>query len=99
VFPRSDAGVQHSTIKIGRLPRNDVVVDDLGASRDHAELRQLPDGQFEIVDLGSHNGTYVNGVRISRKALTEGDIVSIGHTTFRLTDGQLLRHTAQSFGH
>ena len=77
-------------IKIGRLPTNDVVVDDLGVSRVHAELRRGDgDGSYEIVDLGSHNGTYVNGQRISTMAVTGADLVGIGHSTFRLVDGQL----------
>ena len=74
---------------IGRAPDNDVVLPDLEVSRHHAELRKLPAGDYEIVDLGSHNGTYVNGIRVSSQRLTERDIVSIGHSTFRLKDGEL----------
>ena len=74
---------------IGRAPDNDVVLPDLEVSRHHAELRKLPAGDYEIVDLGSHNGTYVNGIRVSSQTLTERDIVSIGHSTFRLKDGEL----------
>jgi ABC-type multidrug transport system ATPase subunit len=81
--------VQAKAIKIGRLPTNDVVVDDLGVSREHAELRPLPGGQYELVDLGSHNGTYVNGQRITKQILTGTDLVSIGHSTFVLVGGEL----------
>jgi ABC transport system ATP-binding/permease protein len=85
--------VAAKAVKIGRLPANDVVVDDLGVSRVHAELRPLPGGRFEIADLGSHNGTYVNGERIDkRRLLTERDLVSIGHSTFVLIGGQLLEY-------
>lgn len=49
------------TVRIGRADDNDLVVDDLVVSRHHAELRALPDATYEIVDLGSHNGTYLNG--------------------------------------
>ena len=62
---------------------------DLDVSRHHAELRRNQDGSFEIIDLGSHGGTYVNGERITRKMLTEQDIISIGHATFRLSGGEL----------
>jgi ABC-type multidrug transport system ATPase subunit/pSer/pThr/pTyr-binding forkhead associated (FHA) protein len=78
-----------AALRIGRGPDNDLVLSDLGASRRHAELRKLPTGGYEIVDLTSHNGTYVNGSRISSQAVTEQDIISIGHSTFRLKDGEL----------
>ena len=47
-------------------PDNDLVIDDLVVSRRHAELRAQPDGGYEIVDLGSHNGTYLNGQPVDR---------------------------------
>ena len=76
-------------LRIGRAPDNDLVVDDLIASRYHAELRRALDGRYEITDLSSNNGTYVNGRRISAEPLTDGDTVGIGHSTFRLEDGRL----------
>jgi ABC-type multidrug transport system ATPase subunit len=76
-------------MRIGRIPDNDLVLPDLDVSRHHAELRKSPTGSYEIVDLGSHNGTYVNGKRISSQVLTEHDLVSIGHSTFRLKGGEL----------
>jgi mRNA-degrading endonuclease RelE of RelBE toxin-antitoxin system len=78
-------------MRIGRVPDNDLVLPDLDVSRHHAELRKSPTGNYEIVDLGSHNGIYVNGQRVSSKLLTETDLVSIGHSTFRLEDGELLQ--------
>jgi ABC transport system ATP-binding/permease protein len=89
VRPTGRYKVQAQAIKIGRTPDNDLVVDDLGVSRKHAELRRTPTGRYEIVDLGSHNGTFVNGSRVDRKELTEADLVSIGHSTFRLVGGEL----------
>lgn len=76
-------------LRIGRTPDNDLVVSDLGVSRKHAELRKSQSGTYQIVDLGSHNGTYVNGVRVDQAEVTEDDIISIGHATFRLADGEL----------
>jgi ABC transport system ATP-binding/permease protein len=79
-------------MRIGRVPDNDLVLSDLNVSRHHAELRKSPTGSYEIVDLGSHNGTFVNGQRISNQVLTEQDIVSIGSSTFRLKDGELRQY-------
>jgi len=76
-------------MRIGRVPDNDLVLSDLNVSRHHAELRKSPTGSYEIVDLGSHNGTFVNGQKVSSQLLTEQDIVSIGSSTFRLKDGEL----------
>ena len=76
-------------LRIGRTADNDLVLSDLSISRHHAELRKTSDGKYQIVDLDSHNGTFVNGQRVSSVTLTEQDIVGIGHATFRLTDGEL----------
>ena len=56
-------------MKIGRRPDNDIVVSDLGVSKQHAELRRTPTGGFTILDLGSHNGTFVNGTRVNQADL------------------------------
>ena len=74
---------------IGRRPDNDLVLSRLDVSRHHAALRRSPTGEYEIIDLGSHNGTFVNGQRVSSQLLTEHDLVSIGNSTFRLKDGEL----------
>ena len=76
-------------MRIGRDPDNGLVLSDLNVSRHHAELRKSPTGSYEIVDLSSHNGTFVNGQPVSSKVLTEQDIISIGSSTFRLKDGEL----------
>lgn len=76
-------------VGIGRGDDNDLVVDDLIVSRRHAELRALPDGTYEIVDLGSHNGTFLNGQPVTRARIDEGDIVGIGHSAFCLVGDQL----------
>ncbi|MEP7024858.1 MAG: FHA domain-containing protein, partial [Actinomycetota bacterium] len=75
-------------LRIGRASDNDVVVPDLGVSRYHSELRRGRSG-YEIVDLGSHNGTFVNGQRISAAPVTEVDIIGIGPATFRLVGEEL----------
>ncbi|MEH0420667.1 ABC transporter ATP-binding protein/permease [Streptomyces sp. B21-083] len=77
------------TVRIGRADDNDLIVDDLLVSRRHAELRAHPDGTYEIVDLGSHNGTFLNGGPVARAILTPGDIVGVGHSAFCLVGDQL----------
>src|SRR5580704_8636375 len=86
------------TIRIGRTPDNDITLADLDISRHHAEVRRNPDGSFEIIDLGSHGGTFVNGERITRTMLTEQDIISIGHATFRLSGGELRQDPDEGTG-
>ncbi|WP_075662419.1 ABC transporter ATP-binding protein/permease [Streptomyces acidiscabies] len=78
-----------TTVRIGRAADNDLVLDDLTVSRHHAELRALPDGTHEIADLGSHNGTYLNGGPVTRARVGPEDVVGIGHSAFRLEGGRL----------
>jgi hypothetical protein len=59
-------------------------------SRRHARIARDPSGQLTIEDLGSANGTFVNGERVSgRHVLKVGDSVEVGSTTLQLTDGEL----------
>jgi ABC-type multidrug transport system ATPase subunit/ABC-type multidrug transport system permease subunit len=83
--------LQQRTAHIGRARDNEVkMADDLLVSRHHAELRTLSGGRYAIVDLGSHNGTYVNGRRIEQPEIVgEHDIIGIGHATFHLVGGEL----------
>jgi ABC transport system ATP-binding/permease protein len=77
-------------VTIGRAPENDVVVDDMLVSRRHAELHGDPVEGYELVDLGSHNGTFVNGERIRGKAhLEQLDVVAVGRAQFRLVGDTL----------
>ena len=87
--PTRRVQLSDKTIRIGRTPDNDLVVADLDFSRHHAELRKSLTGNYEIIDLGSHNGIFVNGKRVSHATLTDQDIVTIGHSTFRLAEGEL----------
>jgi ABC transport system ATP-binding/permease protein len=82
------------TLRIGRADDNDIVVTDLSVSRHHAELRNVG-GRHEIVDLNSHNGTFLNGAQVSRAWVTEENIVGIGLATFRLVGDELLEFLDQ----
>ncbi|WP_275465260.1 FHA domain-containing protein [Streptomyces noursei] len=88
-FHRLDTG---RVMRIGRALDNELVVSDLQVSRHHAEFRATPDGRFEIRDLGSHNGTYVNGQPVPKSGsapVGPNDTVGVGHSTFRLVGDRL----------
>lgn len=68
-------------VTAGRHPESDIFLDDVTVSRRHAEFRRTAEG-FEVADIGSLNGTYVNREPIEVSPLTNGDEVQIGK--FRL---------------
>jgi pSer/pThr/pTyr-binding forkhead associated (FHA) protein len=74
--------------RIGRSPDNDLVLDDEGVSWFHAELRVSAEGS-ELVDLNSHNGTFVNGRQIDRADLTDLDLVAVADFPFRFVGDRL----------
>jgi len=63
---------------IGRGKEAQVRIDDAGASRAHARLIQVPEGGYVLEDLGSTNGTFVDGERIDRTELASGHRIHIG---------------------
>ncbi len=72
--------VQGNEFTIGREAGTDLVLADGKASRRHAALKVLPDGRATLYDLGSSNGTFVNGQRIQSVLLTGGEQIQIGDT-------------------
>ncbi len=68
-------------IVLGRDPDSDIVIDDERASRVHAQVRPSARGWI-VEDVGSTNGTRVNGFRMTAQLLVDGDVVTIGATTF-----------------
>src|SRR3954447_19721051 len=67
---------------IGRVPECDIPLSDPNVSRRHAEIRRQGTG-FVVVDLGSTNGTRVNGVRVREQMLVDGDELAFGNTRMR----------------
>lgn len=65
-------------LTIGRLPDCDITIEDANVSRKHAEIRPVGDG-FVVVDLGSTNGTRVNGIRVDQRTLDDGDELGFGN--------------------
>jgi adenylate cyclase len=65
--------------KIGRTEQNAVVLSDDMVSRNHAMIQLLEDGEFCLIDMGSRNGSFVNGRRLTAPvALRDGDLLSFG---------------------
>ena len=67
---------------LGRRPYNDIVIDNLAVSGEHAVIHMTDDG-VEIEDVGSTNGTYVNAKAVTRQELRNGDIVEVGKYKIR----------------
>jgi Nif-specific regulatory protein len=65
-------------LRAGRHEQNDLVLDDSRVSREHAVL-ECTDNRIEIRDLDSRHGTFVNGERVTTRALTNGDQVQLGN--------------------
>ena len=73
---------------LGRLPDNDVRIDNLAVSGHHALIINILNDSF-LEDLNSTNGTYVNGKLIKKHALQHGDVVTIGHHHLRFVDSEV----------
>jgi hypothetical protein len=70
-------------VSIGRLPECTITINDPNCSRRHAEVKPVGTG-FAIADLGSTNGTKVNGLRIEgERTLSDGDIITVGGSHLR----------------
>lgn len=67
---------------LGRRPYNDIVIDNMAVSGEHAVIHMTGDG-VEIEDLGSTNGTYVNAKAIKRQELRSGDVIDVGKYKIR----------------
>lgn len=83
-----DAGHSHRAsdhaLRLGRSPDNDVILRDPATSGHHARIERRGD-QFWIVDLGSTNGTFVNGEAVQEKQLNHGDRLTVGQNSVHFT--------------
>jgi pSer/pThr/pTyr-binding forkhead associated (FHA) protein len=84
----SDAVLTELPITIGRGDEADICIRDTWSSRVHCRV-EIRDGQLFLEDLGSSNGTLVNGTRATEAALQSGDQITVGITTFRVTYSRL----------
>ncbi|HET7466582.1 MAG TPA: prolyl oligopeptidase family serine peptidase [Candidatus Dormibacteraeota bacterium] len=83
-FARRVVGIPDSSATVGRAPDNDIIIGDPATSGHHCRI-ELRQGAYWISDLGSTNGTLVNGEPIIDKQLDHGDVISIGQNTIRFT--------------
>jgi len=80
---------------LGRRPYNDIVVDNLAISGEHAVLHMIG-GDVYLEDLNSTNGTYVNGRAIKKQALEQNDIIEVGKYKVRFVAGAVTAESAPS---
>lgn len=79
--PVRNYAFEKPVISVGRDPGADVYVDNPGVSRDHFRLERITGGQYQIVDLGSANGTFVNDQMVNTAIIHNNDVVRFGKYT------------------
>ncbi|BAO81691.1 hypothetical protein SRAA_1837 [Serpentinimonas raichei] len=90
-----EVGLLHPRTTLGRRTYNDIVVDHLAVSGEHALFVLHPDG-VELIDLHSTNGTYVNGRSIDALRIGPADLIEIGRCQIRLVEGDPVAQPLQS---
>ena len=83
-------------IKVGKLATSQLHLDDPDVSRIHAVLERRDGGEYQVIDLGSASGTYLNGEKISKATAVDGDDLRFGDTTVRLNVVDLAEERAQA---
>ncbi len=95
--PSREYSLDKPTIAIGSHPSNDVVIDDTTVSRRHATITRTPGG-FELADLGSTNGTFVNGRQVRKPiAVKSGDEIKFGAARFAFDPASVPRRMRRGF--
>lgn len=74
-------------LSIGRGVDNDLVLDNDTVSRRHCRIARDEAGAFEVVDMGSKNGTYVGDTKVARRSLLPGELLKVGTTILKLLAG------------
>lgn len=84
--------IEDGSLRIGRSSDNDVHIDDLAVSSEHAIIEKHQDENFpehatyKIRDLGSTNSTFVNDIEVSSKQLNNNDMLKVGWSLFKFVD-------------
>ena len=77
--------ITRSIWRIGRSKDNELTLDDTSLSRRHAEIQRNINGTFNIIDMNSMNGVYINNEKVGKAELHEGDAIEIGDVFLRFT--------------
>ncbi len=80
--PEQEFELAKTSISLGRANTNDIILNDVRVSRSHTRLECGPQG-ISLVDMGSSNGTRLNGIRVDRATLNPGDTISLGSQQFK----------------
>ena len=92
--------INSQSVSIGRDPANLISFDTDGVSRCHAEMKQLPSGEWMLYDLNSTNGVKVNNKKIdSFSPVSEGDIIGIGENSFCISARVCYKNWFIAFSH
>src|SRR5262245_41874562 len=79
--PVRNYAFEKPVISVGRDPAADVYVDNPGVSRDHFRLERMAEGEYQVVDLGSANGTFVNDQMVNTAIVHNNDVIRFGKYT------------------
>jgi hypothetical protein len=88
-------------ILVGRAGNCDIVLPDPSVSKLHAHLRKLPDGSYEVIDVGSQNGTTVNGAKLvanTGRPLKQRDSLLFGKVASKFVDSGMLYDLVKALG-
>src|SRR5450830_365061 len=88
---QQEVSITKSRMTVGRRPGNDIVIDHLTVSGQHAAIDTTPNGSF-VLDLGSTNGTMVNSQPIKKHLLQHDDVIDIGKYKLRFQVDAIAKH-------
>lgn len=78
--------LENASVTLGRGLESDIRLKDIKASRRHCQIAKTPQG-YQLIDLSSGNGTFINGVQVKQQPLNPGDKIQIGSTTITFHEG------------
>ena len=94
--PKKTISLKDGAVTIGRSDDNDIHIKDSTVSSRHAKIVTYYEASY-VEDLGSTNGTFVNGKRIQKHILHPGDVISLGTHTLKIENDQAVSDVAGSF--
>jgi pSer/pThr/pTyr-binding forkhead associated (FHA) protein len=94
-IPVNSFSLTAGTVSIGRAKNNDVRIQDSTVSSHHAKIVTFYNASY-IEDLGSTNGTFVNGKRVKKQTLKPGDIISLGALSLKVENEEAVEPMATS---